>query len=117
MCGILVGVGVVHDPRLRHVNELRTWICSLNITEITGNQFSTSSMVCEQQSLDLWCSGNRWSSFGTQYLRHGDIIHAVAKIVQRPRYNALSGKYELSTVLLLNDEVGSLCKLFGNSGR
>lgn len=109
---IHVCVGVVSAPSRGMVQGQATWSCKLLLSQIgkSAAQLDGASIVC-QEVFNLRCRGAAITAYCVDNLKDGSVVHAVSKLIMRPKFVPIHGTYVEETDLLITDNFGLLRKI------
>lgn len=100
-------VGVIQNPSRGILYSQPTWTCQLLLTQCGKSSLGCdSNYLVSQETLQLRCRGLRVAQYCGLSLRHGDVVHTVAKLLQKPRYSPEHTMYFNDTELLVTDSFG-----------
>lgn len=103
-------VGVVRNPSKGIVLNQPVWTCRLWITQC-GRRAGAEEYLIGQEFLMLRCRGAALVQYCSGELSEGDRVHAVSKLVHRPRYAAERAVYFYDSELLVTDSCGFIQRI------
>lgn len=102
-------VGVVLNPSKGVLwGSNPVWSCQLLSTQVGTSACPHSDLLVSHEKFFLRCRGLSIVEFCTSSLQHGDVVHAVAKLLHKPRYSAEHSVYFNDSELLITDSFGHL---------